>query len=188
MAYSCRPGVAMRKTERDTTAPSCLRDCGVSSPTTASRGLALRCAHTKHSQKAGRLRMDLPFHNRLAYNRGGPALFSWTIVLENGPNNLGFVLALTIVSRTTEEGPPSHCLHYHVSLLSSISFLLLPARGCHVSLLSSPRSLFTRLCPLAMTPACRPGPLPSVVVAVPCNTQAVLCAAVYTAPTPQVGG
>ena len=40
----------------------------------APRGPALRCAHTKHSQKAGpisvaRLKMDLPFHTRLAYNR-----------------------------------------------------------------------------------------------------------------------
>ena len=39
------------------------------------RGPALRCVHTKHSQKAGsfsvaRLKMDLPFHNLLAYNRG----------------------------------------------------------------------------------------------------------------------
>ena len=38
------------------------------------RGPALRCVHTKRSQKAGpfsvaRLKMDLRFHNRLAYNR-----------------------------------------------------------------------------------------------------------------------
>ena len=37
-------------------------------------GPALRCAHSKHAQKAGpfsvaRPKMDLPFHNRLAYNR-----------------------------------------------------------------------------------------------------------------------
>ena len=41
---------------------------------TAPRGPALRCVHTKHSQKAcpfsvARLKLDLPFHNRLAYNR-----------------------------------------------------------------------------------------------------------------------
>ena len=42
----------------------------------AGRWPALRCVliHTKHSQKAGpfsvaRLKMDLPFHNRLTYNR-----------------------------------------------------------------------------------------------------------------------
>ena len=40
----------------------------------AIRGPALGCVHTKHSQKAGpfsdaRLKMDLPFHNRLVYNR-----------------------------------------------------------------------------------------------------------------------
>ena len=45
------------------------------------RGLALRFVHPKHSQKAGpfsvaRLKTDLPFHNRLAYNREVPALLS----------------------------------------------------------------------------------------------------------------
>ena len=45
------------------------------------RGPALRCVHTKQSQKAGpfsvaRLKMDLPFHNRLAFTGGVPALLS----------------------------------------------------------------------------------------------------------------
>ena len=45
----------------------------------AVRGPALRGVHTKHSQKAGpfsvaRLKMDLPFHNRLAFTGEVPAL------------------------------------------------------------------------------------------------------------------
>ena len=45
----------------------------------SNRGPALRCVHTKHSRKAGPfsvagLKMDLPFHGRLAFTGGMPAL------------------------------------------------------------------------------------------------------------------
>ena len=85
-------GTCVDKTGLTISLVRCLVQCCRPTRKHAARGLALRGVHAEHSQKAGpfsvaRLRLDMPFHNRLA-STGEGARFPWRVHCLRGQKTL----------------------------------------------------------------------------------------------------